>query len=93
MPSGWPKACPGSPRPAPRFASSWCTRPGVIYDLAPADRPPLADAEHLATRYGKCIAGGATLKAAKSVREAIGPVCRTYFGPVLDGQQQPEPSS
>jgi len=67
--------------------------PGVIYDLAPADRLPLADAEQLATRYGKCIACGATLKAAKSVREAIGPVCRTYFGPVLDGQQQPEPSS
>jgi hypothetical protein len=67
--------------------------PGVIYDLAPADRLPLADAEQLATRYGKCIACGATLKAAKSVREAIGPVCRKYFGPVLDGQQQPEPSS
>jgi hypothetical protein len=67
--------------------------PGVIYDLAPTDRLPLADAEQLATRYGRCIACGATLKAAKSVREAIGPVCRKYFGPVLDGQQQPEPSS
>jgi hypothetical protein len=67
--------------------------PGVIYDLAPGDRLPLADAEQLTARYGKCIACGATLKAAKSVREAIDPVCRKYFGPVLDGQTQPEPSS
>jgi hypothetical protein len=66
---------------------------GVIYDLAPTDRLPPADAELLATRYGRCIACGATLKAAKSVRAAIGPVCRKYFGPVLDCQQQPEPSS
>ncbi len=66
--------------------------PGVIYDLALSDRLPLADAEQLATRYGKCIACGATLKAAKSVREAIGPVCRKYFGPVLDDQKQPEAS-
>jgi hypothetical protein len=58
--------------------------PGVIYDLAPADRLPLADAEHLTARYGRCIACGSPLKAAKSVREAIGPVCRKYFGPVLD---------
>jgi Family of unknown function (DUF6011) len=67
--------------------------PGAIYDLALADRLPLAGAEQLATRYGKCIACGATLKAAKSVREAIGPVCRKYFGPVLDDHKQPEAAS
>lgn len=57
--------------------------PGVIRDLALSDRMPLADAEALSTRYAACIVCGRHLKAAKSVRAAIGPVCSGYFGPVL----------
>jgi len=56
--------------------------PGVIYDLALSDRMPLAEAEQLSTRYAACIVCGARLKAARSVRSLIGPVCRKYFGPV-----------
>lgn len=56
---------------------------GVIYDLALSDRMPLAEAEELSTRYAKCIVCERTLKAAKSVRASIGPVCIKMFGPVL----------
>jgi Family of unknown function (DUF6011) len=55
--------------------------PGAIFDLALADRMPLAEAEELATRYAACIVCGHGLKAAKSVRQSIGPVCIKYFGP------------
>ena len=44
---------------------------------------PLAEAEELSTRYAKCIVCERTLKAAKSVRASIGPVCIKMFGPVL----------
>ncbi len=60
--------------------------PGVIYDLALSDRMPLAEAEELATRYAACIVCGTTLKAAKSVRRLIGPVCRKYFGDVTQSE-------
>ena len=53
--------------------------PGVIRSLALTDMMPLAEAEALATRYAHCIVCGRRLKAARSVREAIGPVCRGYF--------------
>ena len=56
--------------------------PGVIYDLALSDRMPLSEAEELSTRYAACIVCGARLKAAKSVRSLIGPVCKKYFGEV-----------
>jgi len=56
---------------------------GVIYDLAVTDRMPLAEAEELSTRYAKCIVCERTLKAAKSVRASIGPVCIKMFGPTL----------
>ena len=56
--------------------------PGVIFRLALPDRMRLAEAEELATRYAACIVCGRTLKAARSVRALIGPVCKTYFGEV-----------
>jgi hypothetical protein len=56
---------------------------GVIFDLSLDDRMPLAEAEELSTRYAKCIVCERTLKAAKSVRASIGPVCIKMFGPVL----------
>jgi hypothetical protein len=56
--------------------------PGAIFKLALSDRMPLAEAEELATRYAACIVCGRTLKAAKSVRDIIGPICRKYFGSV-----------
>jgi Family of unknown function (DUF6011) len=62
---------------------------GAIFRLTLSDRMPLAEAEVLTTRYGKCIAPGPNggicgrrLRAAKSVRRGIGPVCIKYFGPV-----------
>jgi Family of unknown function (DUF6011) len=62
---------------------------GAIFRLALSDRMPLAEAEMLTTRYGKCIAPGPNggicgrrLRAAESVRRGIGPVCVKYFGPV-----------
>jgi hypothetical protein len=60
--------------------------PGVIYDLALSDRMALTEAEQLATRYAACIVCGTTLKAAKSVKRLIGPVCRKYFGDVTQSE-------
>ena len=75
---------------APRITDSGTEIPftleyarGVIFDLALSDRMPLAEAEELSTRYAKCIVCERTLKAAKSVRASIGPVCIKMFGPVL----------
>lgn len=53
--------------------------PGAVYNLTPDDRMPLDRAEALTLRYGRCIVCGRTLKAAKSVRAGIGPVCVKYF--------------
>jgi len=75
---------------APRITESGTEIPftleyakGVIFDLSLDDRMPLAEAEELSTRYAKCIVCERTLKAAKSVRASIGPVCIKMFGPVL----------
>lgn len=54
-------------------------RPGAIYKLAESDRWDIADAQDFLTKFSKCIVCGRTLKAAKSVASAIGPVCRKYF--------------
>lgn len=55
-------------------------RPGVIYSLTEADRWDIADAQDFLTKYARCIVCGRHLKAAKSVANAIGPVCIKYFG-------------
>lgn len=52
---------------------------GAIWGLSLTDMMPRAEAEALSTRYARCIVCGRHLKAAKSVREAIGPVCGAYF--------------
>lgn len=54
-------------------------RPGVVFDLTEADRWDLADAKDFLTKFAKCIVCGRSLKAAKSVAGAIGPVCSKYF--------------
>jgi Family of unknown function (DUF6011) len=54
-------------------------RPGVIYSLTEADRWDLADAADFLTKYAKCIVCNRSLRAAKSVAGAIGPVCAKYF--------------
>jgi hypothetical protein len=54
-------------------------RPGVIYTLNESDRWDIADAQDFLTKYARCIVCNRHLKAAKSVAEAIGPVCRKYF--------------
>jgi hypothetical protein len=53
--------------------------PGVVKTLTEADRMPLADAEQLMIKFGRCICCGRTLKAAKSVSQGIGPICIKYF--------------
>lgn len=55
---------------------------GAIYRITNEDRMPVERAKKLAIRYGKCIACGAKLKAAKSVEDGIGPVCIKKFGPI-----------
>jgi hypothetical protein len=54
-------------------------RPRAIYDLAAAERMPLAEAEAITARYGRCIVCATPLKAAGSVKRGIGPVCRKLF--------------
>lgn len=53
--------------------------PGMARVLTEAERMPLADAADILTRYSACIVCGRTLKAAESVRQAIGPVCVKMF--------------
>jgi hypothetical protein len=53
--------------------------PGVIRSLSAEDKMSIERAKALTIRYGFCIACGRHLKAAKSVDEGIGPVCRTKF--------------
>jgi hypothetical protein len=51
----------------------------VIYTLNETDRWDLAEAKDFLTKYARCIVCNRHLKAAKSVAEAIGPVCSKYF--------------
>lgn len=53
--------------------------PGIARVLTEDERMPLADAADILTRYSACIVCGRTLKAAASVRQAIGPVCVKMF--------------
>lgn len=52
---------------------------GAIFNIKPEHRMPLERAEQLTLRYGRCINCGRKLKAAKSVRQGIGPVCIKSF--------------
>jgi hypothetical protein len=52
---------------------------GAIFSIKPEHRMPLERAEQLTLRYGRCINCGRKLKAAKSVRQGIGPVCIKSF--------------
>lgn len=53
--------------------------PGAIRTIRPHHKMTLERARELSVRYGKCIRCGKHLKAAKSVRQMIGPVCIQYF--------------
>jgi|SRR5215831_14196050 len=53
--------------------------PGVVFKLTEADRLDLEDAKDWLTKFARCIVCGRSLKAAKSVAHAIGPVCAKYF--------------
>ena len=53
--------------------------PGVIFDLKPKYKMPLERAEALTIRYGRCIVCNRRLKAGKSVKQGIGPVCIKSF--------------
>jgi hypothetical protein len=52
---------------------------GVINSLSLRHRMPLVDAEALMIRYSRCICCGRHLKDATSVKEGIGPVCRSRY--------------
>lgn len=53
--------------------------PGAIFNIKPEQKMPLDRAEKLTIRYGRCIVCGRVLKAGKSVRQGIGPVCIKSF--------------
>lgn len=53
--------------------------PGAIRTIKSHHRMPIERAEALAIRYGRCINCNRPLKAAKSVRAGIGPVCVKLF--------------
>jgi hypothetical protein len=54
-------------------------RPGAVFNLSETDRWDLAEAKDFLTKYARCIVCNRHLKAAKSVAEAIGPICSKYF--------------
>ena len=53
--------------------------PGAIHHIRPEHRMPMERAEQLTIRYGRCLACGHALRAAKSVKAGIGPVCAKSF--------------
>jgi hypothetical protein len=53
--------------------------PGAIGKIKPEHRMGFESAKALTLRYGRCINCGRKLKAAKSVEQGIGPVCRKAF--------------
>jgi len=57
---------------------------GAVKRIKLADRMPVERAKHLTTLYGRCIACGRFLVAAKSVENGIGPVCIKNFGSVFE---------
>lgn len=52
---------------------------GAIFKIQAEHRVSLARAEELAIRYGQCLDCGRGLKAAKSVKSGIGPVCAKKY--------------
>jgi hypothetical protein len=52
---------------------------GAVYDLEPADQLTLEQARDYLVRYTHCMVCGRQLKAARSVLDSIGPVCRGMF--------------
>lgn len=64
------------------FDFKWA--PGAVYRIKLSDRMPVERAKELIVLYGRCIACGIALTAAKSVEQGIGPVCIKKFGPVLN---------
>lgn len=53
--------------------------PGALQTLRPDDQLTLEDARDYLVRYTHCMVCGRFLKAAKSVLDSIGPVCRGMF--------------
>ncbi len=53
--------------------------PGAVYRLAAEHKMDYDRAHELTLRYGKCIACSRVLKAAQSVDDGIGPVCKKKF--------------
>lgn len=65
---------------------------GAIYELEPDDQLTLEQAREYLVRYSHCMVCGRELKAAKSVLDSIGPVCRGMFkqDPVHEPVADPE---
>lgn len=59
--------------------ADWDYQPGMINLIRPTDLMTLAEAEPFLIRYTHCMCCGRFLKAAKSVRQSIGPVCVKMF--------------
>lgn len=53
--------------------------PGAVAMLKAGERMSLEDGKALTARYGICICCGRHLKAAQSVEQGIGPVCRKFY--------------
>jgi hypothetical protein len=53
--------------------------PGAIFDVKPAHRMDFERAQALTIKFNHCIVCGRRLKAGKSVKLGIGPVCRKLF--------------
>lgn len=53
--------------------------PGAVRSLTPEMQLTVERAMELSIKYERCISCGRTLKAEKSVRANIGPVCIKYF--------------
>lgn len=53
--------------------------PGVIFNLTPAHKMQLPQAQSFGLRYGTCAVCGARLSDARSVAQGLGPICAKKF--------------
>lgn len=64
--------------------------PGALSTLRPEDQLTLEQAHEYLVRYTHCMICGRSLKAARSVIDTIGPVCRQMFRSEEDDEPDPE---
>jgi lactam utilization protein B len=62
-----------------KVKAHWDYQSGLVGQITPAMRMDLEQAKAFITLYGQCARCSRKLKAAESVAEGVGPVCKKWF--------------